>query len=132
MRQSGVELLRTLSIFLILVIHVINLVIGVPNHVDLQHNPISSITTISFESISIVCVNVFIIISGWFGIRYTINGLLKLIFQCVFFYIVESIIELLFFDQLSIASFLRGGISSFFLGWFISAYIMLYLLVELN
>lgn len=128
MRQSGVELLRTLSIFLILVIHVINLVIGVPNHVDLQHNPISSITTISFESISIVCVNVFIIISGWFGIRYTINGLLKLIFQCVFFYIVESIIELLFFDQLSIASFLRGGISSFFLGWFISAYIMLYIL----
>lgn len=116
MRQSGVELLRTLSIFLILVIHVINLVIGVPNHVDLQHNPISSITTISFESISIVCVNVFIIISGWFGIRYTINGLLKLIFQCVFFYIVESIIELLFFDQLSIASFLRGVFHHFFLG----------------
>ena len=127
MRHSGIELLRIFSIFLILVIHVINLVIGAPDRTDLQTNPLSAITTISFESIAVVCVDVFIIISGWFGIKYSLRGLSKLIFQCVFFYAIEIIIGVIFFD-FPTDHYIKGFISSFFIGWFISAYIMLFIL----
>lgn len=127
MRHSGIELLRVISIFFILVVHVINLVIGAPDRTDLLTKPLSAITTISFESIAVVCVDVFVIISGWFGIKYSIKGLLKLIFQCVFFYIIEIIIGVIFFE-FPTHHYIKGFISSFFIGWFISAYIMLFIL----
>lgn len=127
MRHSGIELLRVISIFFILVVHVINLVIGAPDRTDLLTKPLSAITTISFESIAVVCVDVFVIISGWFGIKYSIKGLLKLIFQCVFFYIIEIIIGIIFFE-FPTHHYIKGFISSFFIGWFISAYIMLFIL----
>ncbi len=131
-RLSGVELLRTLSIFLILVIHVINLVIGVPSIHDLKLDAIPSITIISLESLSIVCVDVFIIISGWFGIRSTNKGLAKLIFQCVFFTAIEFVIGYIAVPQyINSTHLIKQILTSFFPGWFISAYIMLYILSPL-
>lgn len=52
---------------------------------DIQENPLSSVTQILIEFASIFSVNVFVMISGWFGIRTTARGMCKLMFQCAFF-----------------------------------------------
>ena len=83
-RQSGVELLRIISMFLVLIIHAN--AFGVKwDALDLDNSLASGITTIALQSVSCVCVNVFVLISGWFGIRFSWRGLTRFLFQCFFF-----------------------------------------------
>lgn len=133
MRKSGVELLRVYSIFLILINHVFTLVLGAPTHIELINNPIPTVTKISFISLAIICVNTFVIISGWFEIKRSTFGLAKLIFQCIFFYLLELLINYLFIDHSFFINgdIVKGLISSIFRGWFISAYIILFLIAPI-
>lgn len=87
-RQSSYELLRIIAMFFVLVVHSDFLAIGVPSSENLNNNAIPTLTRIGFESISIISVNLFVLISGWFGIRFSLKGLAKLLFQCLFVYYV--------------------------------------------
>ena len=127
-KESGVELLRVISIFLILVVHVVQLIIGVPVFEDLHDYPLSSITKIFFESLSIICVDVFVIISGWYGIRATTKGLAKLLFQCVFFGLIGYVVGCCVgYNVGSVTEVIKSLLEMFFPAWFIGAYIVLYI-----
>ena len=84
-RESNIELLRNISMFMILVIHA-NFVslprIGIE---ELSSNTIPSVTRFFIESLGIVAVNVFVFISGWFGIRTRLKSVLSFIYQILFF-----------------------------------------------
>ena len=84
-RESNIELLRNISMFMILVIHD-NFVslprIGIE---ELSSNTIPSVTRFFIESLGIVAVNVFVFISGWFGIRTRLKSVLSFIYQILFF-----------------------------------------------
>ena len=84
-RESNIELLRNISMFMILVIHA-NFVslprIGIE---ELSNNTIPSVTRFFIESLGIVAVNVFVFISGWFGIRTRLKSVLSFIYQILFF-----------------------------------------------
>lgn len=123
-RNSGVELARFLSITFILGIHLITLVIGLPYTTELINYPTRTITLISFESLFIVCVDIFIVISGWYEIHASSNGLIKLMFQCLFFAIVDALIRYIMGGEIS---WVKAIITGCFPGWFIAAYIVLYL-----
>ena len=127
-RNSGVELARFLSIIFILGIHLINLVIGPPYTDELIEHPVQTITLVSFESVFIVCVDIFIVISGWYEIHATSNGLIKLMFQCLFFAIINISATYVIGGGISIASLFKVFITGCFPGWFIAAYILLYLI----
>lgn len=127
-RQSNFEALRIFAMFLVLVVHADYYSLGAPGLAEVKASPFSSYIRMLIESFSIVCVNVFVLISGWFGIHPKVKNFCKFIFQCLFFYIGIYLICLI----LQISEFSLEGIAECFSltksGWFIKAYIGLYIL----
>lgn len=129
-RESNFELLRIVAMFLVLVTHADYVSIGLPKSIDILSSPANAITRLSIESISVVCVNLFILISGWFGIRAHIKGLCNFLFQCAFFLIGTYVFSIIIGFQ-NISS--TGLMSCLVLtrSWFIPAYLGLYILSPL-
>jgi hypothetical protein len=129
-RDSNIELLRIVAMILVMVVHASFLAIGAPKNVDAMSEPLSVFVRFFVEAVSVVCVNVFVLISGWYGINVKINKLCGFIFQ------------VLFFSCLIYGAFLIYNFNSYFncncLGtvflihssdyWFIKAYLGLLLL----
>ena len=84
-RQSNMELLRIVAMFLVLVVHADFAALGHPTHADAVNETMTTIWRYVFEGLAIVCVNVFVLLSGWFGIRSSWKGFFKFIFQVAFF-----------------------------------------------
>lgn len=132
-RTSNFELLRLVAMFLVLTLHGYGVALGLPSKADFQVSPVSASVRIVIESLSIVCVNVFVLISGWFGIRPSVRGFAAFLFQCLFFSVcVTAVAPLVGIGQpLSIADV--GGM--FFFGkyyyWFVKCYLCLYLLAPI-
>ena len=128
-RLSNIELLRMVAMFLVLIVHADYYSLGAPTFDEIQQEPTDTFFRILFEAISIVCVNVFVLISGWFGIRPTLKGLCNFLFQSIFFLTGLYIVTLLIgTSQLSLKG-LAGCIFATKLNWFIKAYLLLYILV---
>ena len=68
-RQSNIELLRAIAMFLVLWVHANFYSIGEPSYSDVLSKPLDSSLKIIFEAICISAVNIFVMISGWFGIH---------------------------------------------------------------
>lgn len=123
-RQSNFELLRIVSMFFILTLHIIGIGLGFYD----KEGDISNIKLL-IESFSIIGVNCFILITGYFGINFKIKSLVSFVSQC-FFYSLAIPLVFLSFDHNSLN--LRNLISSFFpfghnTWWFIGPYLCLYL-----
>lgn len=127
-RNSNVEMLRLISMMMILILHADYYALGFPKYADFVVAPVPTFFRSFFESISLVSVNLFVLISGWFGIKFKGAGLGKLVFQSVF------IIALVYFIGvwLGYASFTGEGLLQCFLttngAWFVRAYIGLWIL----
>ena len=90
-RSSNIELLRILSMFLVLMIHYIPYR-TLPTHDTLAHDTLGTLFDLELRSISFVCVNCFILISGYFGIRWKLKSFSNLLFQILFWAIVCPVI----------------------------------------
>ncbi len=127
-RKTNIELLRILTMFLVLVVHADFWSLGAPTFQEVRENFLPSMTRITIEAIAIVCVNVFVFISGWFTIKPTLKGFCNFIFQCGYFLIGIYVIML----ATGQATFNLSGIARCFcitpFYWFIKAYIGLYIL----
>ena len=84
-RDSNLELLRIIAMLLVLLVHANFLSLGAPSAGEIFYSPVSSFFRFFVEALAIICVNVFILITGWFGIRPKVSRFCALIFQ-VFFY----------------------------------------------
>ena len=111
---------------LVLVVHLDFLAIGNPNQEELLSSFQPCISRIVFESLAICCVNVFVLISGWFGIRASIKGFSNFIYQCLFIATFVIVCNLLFGlgDSVRPVAF-RDLIN---LNWFVVSYIGLYII----
>ena len=127
MRQSNMELLRIVAMFLVLVVHADFFSLGTPTQESCQATPLFAWGQFFVQSMAIVCVNVFVLLSGWFAIKPRWKSFLNFMFQCFFFSIGTYLVCLCVgLSELS----LQGIASCFFLTdfyWFIIAYIGLYL-----
>lgn len=65
-RQSNIELLRITSMLLVLIVHANFKVLGAPNNDNISIDLFGSIMRYLTESLSIVCVNAFVLISSEF------------------------------------------------------------------
>ena len=126
-RKSNMELLRIVAMMLVLIVHSDFFTLGIPTQELCKISPGFAFGKYFFQSISIVCVNVFILISGWFGIKPNWKSFLNFLFQCLFFSIGIYIVCII----TGLANFsIRGIAECFFLTssyWFIKAYIGLYI-----
>ena len=81
MRQSNMEMLRIIAMSMILIHHF--MVHGLTQE-NMPHHLFNALNSFVFSG-----VNIFFILSGYFSIRYTSKGLLKLILTILFFGIVN-------------------------------------------
>lgn len=130
-RQSNVELLRIIAMFMIIAVHADYWILGVPTFEEYTIAPSGTITRIFIEQLMVVGVNVFVLISGWFGIRPSIKSFLSLCFQIIFYLLGIYVIGLIAgFTQFSIKQ-----LATCFLFthnyWFIKAYIGLLILAPI-
>ncbi len=125
MRQANIELLRLISIILIVILHADFYSLGAPDYDVLTQNSLAAISQIAIEAFAICSVNVFVFISGWFGIRPSKKSFCNLIFQMLYF----TVGIYLFTTITGLTTFNIGGVKTVvFLtnnGWFIRSYILL-------
>lgn len=128
-RNSNMELLRLLAMFMVLVYHADFLSLGVPK-MDFAMNAsqwIDSSLRFLIQSACVVCVNVFVMLSGWFGIRPKLDRLISFLFQVTFFTIVGIFVNVMLggrhlcFDDLKNLFMLNDNL------WFPKSYLLLYL-----
>ena len=126
LRQSNMELLRILAMFLVMVVHASFLALGVPTTADCHSNLAGSVAIFMVQSISVVCVNVFVLLSGWFGVHFKTKKILGLFFQAFYFAALILIALLLVGPQENSMNISCLGTLLMLDGndyWFIKAYI---------
>lgn len=127
-RLSNIELLRILAIFGVLLGHSIGFTLGLPSSEEIRGAFLKSFFSVMLTSIYLGGVNIFVLISGWFGIKATKRGLSKFLFQ-VFFLLWGIFLVAIAFHQASFSiSDIRNafGLTSGY--WFVMAYLGLYIL----
>lgn len=122
-RNSSIELFRILSILLVIIVHFNGWFLA-----NTGEKPISSIESIAqtlVTSLSAVCVNCFLIISGFYGLRLKIKSIwniyITLISIYVPFYLAECIITKSFSATQLLSKFIVFNTESYF----IQCYLML-------
>ena len=124
-RQTNLEILRIVAMLFVLILHT-NMGFS-PWPLDdnaISTDPYYSYSRLLIEGLAIVCVNVFILLSGWFGISFSYKKLLYLVFQIVFFALVLLFIPCQH-GEWTFASFWVAISHQY---WFIFAYIILFIL----
>lgn len=114
--------------FLVLVVHADYFSLGAPSFQDCVSNPVQSFFRIGVEAVSIVCVNVFVLISGWFGIRFRWKSICNFLFQVFFFGILIYLFVVVF---LNVPISIKGVAACFQIttwNWFVKSYLCLYVL----
>lgn len=125
MRNSNIELLRIVCMFMVLALHANFMALGAPVVLG-GGNFGPDCLRLLFNFSTVFAVNVFILISGWFGIRCNVKGFCKFAFQVAFF-LIGSYVTGLF--VLGNALDLRTLINTLLIKqWFVQAYMLLYLL----
>ena len=128
-RDSNMELLRLVAMFLVLCVHANFAALGFPSSAACEAAPFRIGIRYILECMSLVCVNVFVLLSGWFGIRATKQGFLKFIFEVLFFGVGIWLVGLTFgFAQFSPSRLLNALMFTSPLSWFVVSYMGLYLL----
>lgn len=127
-RESNIELLRIVSMFFVLILHADYLTLDVPSATDFHHNPANFLVRTLADSFCLCAVNVFVMISGWFGIRGSVRGFCKFAFQAIYFlagtYIVFLIAGKAPFSWGNVAA----GLGLCRVPWFVASYAVLYVL----
>lgn len=127
-RLSNIELLRVFSMFGVLIVHSDFGALKEPTFSELLSSPGYTIIRTFIEAFAIVAVNVFVLISGWFGINFRWSSLSKLLFQCAFFFF--GIYSLLYICGLTEIGLLKGIYMCLMLSenaWFVKSYMGMFI-----
>ncbi len=127
-RQSGVELLRIIAIFMVLAGHANARVLGLPLPSDFVSSTSSSVVRMLLSSVVVAGVDIFVMISGWFGIHAKPRGLAKLLFQVFFLLWGIYVVFLLTGNATLNAHDIKVCLTLTEEYWFVMAYIGLYVL----
>lgn len=127
-RQSNLELLRCVLMLMLLVLHFNGIALKYPTTLgELNNNYICGMSQLGIESLTVIVVNCFVLISGYFGVKINIRKVVSLYLECLFY----SMIALLVLHPLQditlkqiVFSFLVFSNSPL---WFITCYVGLFL-----
>ena len=129
-RQTNIELLRIFSMLMVLVMHYNVATNGQITHEMVMAEPWKAVGIAGLKSLSFICVNCFIVISGYFGIRWKWNSLCNYLFHIAFWGgMVHLIAVALGFSVFSISQLLDNMFMFLVHGnWFFVSYLALYML----
>lgn len=124
-RDSNMELLRIVAMAFVVLVHTDFWALGAPTPELITTEPSKAFMQYVVEAISIVSVNCFVFISGWFGIKPKWRSFCGLLFQIVFFSLfIYFAFVAVGKEPFSISSFINRV--NFLDLWFIPPYIALY------
>lgn len=86
-----------------------------------------TLLNLELRSICFVCVNCFVLLSGYFGIRWRLSSFLNLLFQILFWSIVTTGIYVGFNNDMALSRLLPMILGNW-TAWFVVSYLGLYLL----
>lgn len=127
MRDSSIELYRLLLAFLVIIIHLLTFR-NIINISDIACSSNLSLHVVLLRIVSSSAVNGFILISGYFGIKFKWKGLWNLYEQAVFYGFIGALLMLILYNgpfRHLLSAFLpitRGT------WWFLSSYCLVYLI----
>ena len=131
-RDSSIELFRILATFMVLVVHFTGWFVGGVRDPFDATKPLSfRIGQTVIESLSVICVNSFLIISGWFGIRLKFKSIWKLYLLLVFIYLPFYLCECIALKQFSLPALINNLLVFTRESYFIQCYTVLMLLSPL-
>ncbi len=84
-RQSNIELLRIVAMFLIVLTHANIFSLGRPKMANFEAEPVWTGVRFAVQSFSYIGVNLFILISGYFGIKPRFKAVSSFLFYVLFF-----------------------------------------------
>lgn len=121
-RQSNFELLRLVCMLMVMFGHMS----GYVEEGDLVG--VEGVSKLLVNQLCLVSVNVFVMISGWFGIRATVKGAFKLLFQVWFLALLCFLVFLVLGLPVSFKKDLLPYLLFGYGYWFVVSYLILYAL----
>ena len=88
-RDSNMELLRIFAMFLVMIFHIDFMSIDGIDPINPALHPINSFIRIFLSLASFTCVDIFVLLSGWYGIHLKSTKLKSFLFQVFFFSILS-------------------------------------------
>lgn len=124
-RDSNMELLRIVAMLLVMILHADFASLSVPTFEQCNDSPLISFFRFFVEGLSVVAVNAFVLLSGWYGIKPSVKKSAGFIFQTLFliffvyfcFFVTGSAVGHSIGEWLKIAFFNQY--------WFVQCYILL-------
>ena len=129
-RNSRIELYRILATFAVLIVHFNGWFLGdwpLPAY-DINNPTLFRTGQTIISALSIICVNMFVIISGYFGIRLTLSSILKLIIYLGLIYVPLYIVKCVSDNEFVLTDFIERCFVISYAGYFIQCYFMLMIL----
>ena len=124
-RQSNIELLRIIAMLMVLLLHATFETFGYAHTSSITHAPWRWLSIITTAAACMQCVNVFVLITGWFGTSFKLKGLLRIVSECTF--ISLAMFVFMYLLGLPLPHQLYNYLKVIWSYWFVRAYVLLYL-----
>ncbi len=125
-RESQFELLRIIAMAMIIMVHFNG--VAVEKFLPLSNCEFSQVWGAELlESVAIIGVNLFVLISGYFGIRITAKGMLKYVGWCLWYSVLLYLIVCAYYPQLFLPQYTQYAVNgiSHSSQWFVTSYFYL-------
>lgn len=129
-RNSSIELYRIIATFAVLIVHFNGWFLGdwpLPAY-DISNPTLFRTGQMIISAAVITCVNMFVIISGYFGIRLKLSSILKLCIYLALIYVPLYIVKCVSGHEFVLADFIERCLVISYAGYFIQCYFMLMIL----
>jgi hypothetical protein len=129
-RNSSIELYRIIATFAVLIVHFNGWFLGdwpLPAY-DISNPTLFRTGQMIISAAVIICVNMFVIISGYFGIRLKLSSILKLIIYLALIYVPLYIVKCFSDNEFVLTDFIERCFVISYAGYFIQCYFMLMIL----
>lgn len=128
-RKSNIELLRIVSMLAVIMVHLDGASVGLPTPGSLSAVTPADAWRIGVESLTIVGVNCFTLISGYFGIKAKLSGIVKFTLTCMVYAVGLYTISALLTHTFSFSAWTQSWMVFTHNDlWYVPAYMLLYLL----
>lgn len=128
MRDSNMELLRIVAMLFVLIDHSNFLSLGLVSSEEVTNDVTSSFCRLLVETLSITCVNIFVLISGWYGIKPKFSRGGEFLFQVLFIMLVALCINIICLGHSFCFNDIKDLVLLNDIMWFPKAYFLLYIL----
>lgn len=125
-RNSSIELYRIVATFTVLIVHFNGWFVGgMPENLDLANPSAFRIGQAIIESATCICINMFLLISGYFGIRLKLSSVIRICLLLLFIYVPFYLVESCLKGAFSVGTLIRSLFIMTKSGYFVQCYLML-------